>query len=72
MKSRRRRQPGHLFPLATQVLGLLQSFSILPTVLLTLVKPHGHVFQGDAERPQRPGNDLRARHFLERGGIEWG
>ena len=37
--------PGHLFPLAAQVLGLLQSFKILPTVLFTLVKPHGHVFK---------------------------
>jgi cellulose synthase (UDP-forming) len=37
--------PGHLFPLAAQVLGLLQSFKILPTVLLTLIKPHGHVFK---------------------------
>ncbi|MEA2984731.1 MAG: hypothetical protein QOD94_985 [Alphaproteobacteria bacterium] len=37
--------PGHFFPLATQVLGLLQSFKILPTVLLTLVKPRGHLFK---------------------------
>ncbi len=37
--------PGHLFPLASQVLGLLQSFKILPTVLLTLIKPRGHVFK---------------------------
>ena len=37
--------PGHLFPLAAQVLGLLQSFKILPTDLLTLVKPRGHVFK---------------------------
>ncbi len=37
--------PGHLFPLAAQVLGLLQSFKILPTVLLTLIKPRGHVFK---------------------------
>jgi cellulose synthase (UDP-forming) len=37
--------PGHLFPLAAQVLGLLQSFKILPTVLVTLVKPRGHVFR---------------------------
>ena len=37
--------PGHLFPLAAQVLGLLQSFKILPTVLLTLIKPRGHLFK---------------------------
>jgi len=37
--------PGHFFPLASQVLGLLQSFKILPTVLLTLLKPRGHLFK---------------------------
>jgi cellulose synthase (UDP-forming) len=37
--------PGQLFPLAAQVLGLLQSFKILPTVLLTLVKRRGHLFK---------------------------
>jgi cellulose synthase (UDP-forming) len=37
--------PGHLFPLAAQVLGLLQSFKILPSVLLTLIKPRGHAFK---------------------------
>jgi cellulose synthase (UDP-forming) len=37
--------PGHLFPLAAQVLGLLQSFKILPTALITLLKPQGHAFR---------------------------
>lgn len=37
--------PGKYFPLATQVLGLFQSFRILPTALLTLFKPFGHGFK---------------------------
>jgi cellulose synthase (UDP-forming) len=47
--------PRQYFPLAAQVLGTFQSFKILPTVLLTLIKPQGHVFKvtpkgGDAKR----------------------
>lgn len=37
--------PGRYFPLAAQVLGTFQSFKILPTVLQTLVRPHGHLFK---------------------------
>jgi cellulose synthase (UDP-forming) len=37
--------PRQYFPLATQVLGTLQSFKLLPIVLSTLIKPHGHVFK---------------------------
>lgn len=37
--------PRQYFPLAAQVLGTFQSFKILPTVLMTMVKPHGHVFK---------------------------
>lgn len=33
------------FPLAAQVLGMFQSFKILPTVLQTLVRPRGHLFK---------------------------
>src|SRR5262249_18227320 len=36
---------GHHFPLAAQVLGLLQSFKLRPTVLQTLVRPGGHLFK---------------------------
>jgi cellulose synthase (UDP-forming) len=57
--------PGHLFPLAAQVLGLLQSFSILPTVLLTLVKPHGHVFKVTPK-----GRSARETTYAR--GIFWG
>ena len=33
------------FPLAAQVLGTFQSFKLLPTVIQTLIKPHGHLFK---------------------------
>ncbi|MBK1667324.1 hypothetical protein CKO28_04685 [Rhodovibrio sodomensis] len=37
--------PGQYFPLASSVLGGLQAFRLLPTVLQTLVRPHGHLFK---------------------------
>jgi cellulose synthase (UDP-forming) len=37
--------PGKYFPLASQLLGTFQSFRLLPTLLLTLVKPFGHGFR---------------------------
>ena len=37
--------PRQYFPLAVQVLGTFQSFKILPSVLLTMIKPFGHIFK---------------------------
>ena len=37
--------PGQFFPLASAAHGVLQAFRLLPTVLWTLVKPHGHAFK---------------------------
>ena len=37
--------PGRYFPLAAQVLGIFQSFKLLPTVIQTLFRPHGHLFK---------------------------
>jgi cellulose synthase (UDP-forming) len=37
--------PAQYFPLAATVLGVLQSFRFLPTLLGTLVRPHGHAFR---------------------------
>ncbi|HEX2655323.1 MAG TPA: glycosyltransferase [Xanthobacteraceae bacterium] len=37
--------PQNYVPLAGQVLGTLQSFKLMPTVLTTLAKPFGHVFK---------------------------
>jgi cellulose synthase (UDP-forming) len=37
--------PRQYFPFAAQVHGTFQSFKILPTVLMTVAKPFGHVFK---------------------------
>lgn len=37
--------PRQYFPLAVQVLGMFSSLKILPTVVVTIVKPFGHVFK---------------------------
>jgi cellulose synthase (UDP-forming) len=37
--------PGSYFPLAVQILGTFQSFKLLPSLLVTLVKPFGHQFK---------------------------
>lgn len=36
---------GRYYPIAAQVLGLFQSFRLLPVIVKTLVKPHGHAFK---------------------------
>jgi cellulose synthase (UDP-forming) len=37
--------PRQYFPFAAQVHGTFQSFKILPTVIMTIAKPFGHVFR---------------------------
>ncbi|MGB0661919.1 MAG: glycosyltransferase [Mangrovicoccus sp.] len=37
--------PGQYHPLAATAHGVLQAFRLLPTVLATLVQPHGHAFK---------------------------
>ncbi|MBK1698312.1 glycosyltransferase [Rhodovibrio salinarum] len=37
--------PSAYFPLAATVLGVLQAFRLLPTVLVTMIKPFGHAFK---------------------------
>lgn len=37
--------PGKYHPLATMAHGVLQAFRLLPVVLATLLKPHGHAFK---------------------------
>ena len=49
--------PAQYFPLASTVLGVLQSFRFLPTLLWTLVRPHGHAF-----RVTPKGRDAATRH----------
>lgn len=37
--------PGKYHPLATMAHGVLQAFRLLPVVVATLLKPHGHAFK---------------------------
>jgi cellulose synthase (UDP-forming) len=37
--------PRQYFPFSAQVHGTFQSFKILPTVLMTIARPFGHVFK---------------------------
>jgi cellulose synthase (UDP-forming) len=37
--------PRRYYPIAAQVLGVFQSFKVLPAALATIVRPHGHVFK---------------------------
>ncbi len=37
--------PGEYFPLASTAHGVLQAFRLLPVILATLVRPHGHAFR---------------------------
>lgn len=37
--------PGNYFPLGNQVLGTFQSFKLIPTILMTIIKPFGHAFK---------------------------
>jgi cellulose synthase (UDP-forming) len=50
--------PKQYFPLAMQVLGMFQSFKLLPSILLTLIKPFGHVFKVTPK-----GSDARADRY---------
>ncbi len=36
---------GRYYPIAAQVLGIFQSFRLLPVIIKTLAKPHGHAFK---------------------------
>lgn len=36
---------GRYYPVAAQVLGTFQSFRLLPVIIKTLIKPHGHAFK---------------------------
>lgn len=37
--------PWQYYPIAATTHGVLQAFRLLPTILVTLVKPHGHAFK---------------------------
>lgn len=53
----RRLAPRSYYPLPATVLATLQSFRLLPTILLTLVKPHGHKFKVTPKGSDATGRD---------------
>jgi cellulose synthase (UDP-forming) len=55
--------PRQYFPFAAQVHGTFQSFKILPTVLLTMAKPFGHVFKVTPKGPLARTSDYDRQIF---------
>lgn len=53
--------PGRYFPLAAQVLAVFQMFRILPVVLQTLIKPHGHAFKVTPKGSSAGGGNWESR-----------
>ena len=61
--------PKQYFPLAAQVLGMFQSFKLLPTVLATFAKPHGHIFKVTPKGAQAGGPGFERGIFCSAGAI---
>jgi cellulose synthase (UDP-forming) len=55
---------GRYFPIAAQVLGTFQSFRLLPVILKTLVKPHGHAFKVTPKGSDAAGGGYQRGIFL--------
>lgn len=51
--------PRTFFPLAATVLGVLQAFRLLPVVLGTLIRPHGHAFKVTPKGANARGGSVR-------------
>uniref|UniRef100_UPI0013DD06A8 glycosyltransferase family 2 protein n=1 Tax=Sandarakinorhabdus rubra TaxID=2672568 RepID=UPI0013DD06A8 len=49
---------GRYYPIAAQVLGTFQSFRLLPVILKTLIKPHGHPFKVTPKGSDAPGGGV--------------
>ena len=60
---------GRYYPIAAQVLGTFQSFRLLPVILKTLVKPHGHAFTVTPKGSDAAGGGLETGLFLVITGI---
>lgn len=56
--------PNKYFPIASQVLGIFQSFKLLPTVLQTIVRPYGHVFKVTPKGSQAGGPGYERGTFI--------
>ncbi len=55
---------GRYYPIAAQVLGTFQSFRLLPVILKTLVKPHGHAFKVTPKGSDAAGGGFESGTFL--------
>ena len=60
---------GRYFPVAAQVLGTFQSFRLLPVILKTLVKPHGHAFKVTPKGSDAAGGGYQRGIFLAATGL---
>lgn len=60
---------GRYFPIAAQVLGTFQSFRLLPVILKTLVKPHGHAFKVTPKGSDAVGGGTQRGIFLACTGL---
>jgi cellulose synthase (UDP-forming) len=61
--------PRQYFPFAAQVHGTFQSFKILPTVLMTLAKPFGHVFNVTPKGASAKNSDYDRKIFWTAAGL---
>jgi cellulose synthase (UDP-forming) len=61
--------PRQYFPFAAQVHGTFQSFKILPTVLMTLAKPFGHVFNVTPKGASAKSSDYDRKIFWTAAGL---
>ena len=55
---------GRYYPIAAQVLGTFQSFRLLPVIVKTLVKPHGHAFKVTPKGSDAAGGGFESSIFL--------
>jgi cellulose synthase (UDP-forming) len=60
---------GRYYPLAAQVLGTFQSFRLLPVILKTLVKPHGHAFKVTPKGADALGGGFEREIFIAAIGL---
>ncbi|MBU6165427.1 MAG: glycosyltransferase [Alphaproteobacteria bacterium] len=60
---------GRYFPIAAQVLGTFQSFRLLPVIIKTLFKPHGHAFKVTPKGSDAVGGGYQRGIFLAATGL---
>lgn len=60
---------GRYYPIAAQVLGTFQSFRLLPVILKTLVKPHGHAFKVTPKGAEAAGGGFERGIFAATMGV---